>query len=145
MVKIKKNYVHQKTVLIQQNDTFKKRIIMLNQKLDKDHIQIIVDDLNKRIEKETWSVTHNEKRMVGTYLKMLSHGKFGAVMNIPVPGGRREGQMELIQIPNQINANDHQEPCTRHKKRLQQVANNWLEKTPNHSRLFSKYFSRHFK
>ena len=40
---------------------------MLNQKLDKDHIQIIVDDLNKRIEKETRSVAHNEKRMVGIY------------------------------------------------------------------------------
>ena len=63
---------------------------------------------------------------------MLSHGQFGAFMTIPVPGIRREGQMKIIQIPNHINANDHKEPCTRHKRRLQQIANNWLEKTPTH-------------
>ena len=51
MVKINNNYLHEKTALIRKNDTFKKKIIMLNQKLDKGHIQIIVDDLNKRIEK----------------------------------------------------------------------------------------------
>ena len=57
---------------------------MLNRKMDKFHIQIIIDDLNKRIEK-TWYVAHNKKRMVGTYLKMLSHGKFGAFITIPLP------------------------------------------------------------
>ena len=53
LVKIKINYLHQKTSSTKTIDTLKEKTIMHNRKMDKDPIRIIVHDLNKRIEKET--------------------------------------------------------------------------------------------
>ena len=68
--------------------------------------------------------------MLGIYLKMLSHEQFGAFMIIPVHRIKKEGWMEIVQIPNHVNANDHKEQDERYNRRLQEVATNWLEKNP---------------